>query len=57
MYVHSIYLPHKPMDTCNFFEVENEFEISCSLVDKVSRKIRGSDVSYAFLSKCLFNKI
>lgn len=57
MYVHSLYLPHKPIDTCNFFEVQNDFEITCKLTDSVTRKIRGSEVSYAFISRCLFNEI
>ena len=40
MYVHSISTT-QANGYVSFFEVENEFEISCSLVDKVSRKIRG----------------
>ena len=57
MHVHSIYLPHKPMDTCNFFQIENQFDINCEYLDSVSRNIRSSEVYFSFLSECTFTKI
>ena len=57
MHVHSIYHPHRPLDTCNFFEIQDEYNISCSLEDSVSRIIRGNDVYFSFLSKCSFERL
>lgn len=57
MYVHSLYLPHKPIDTCNFYEIEDDFDIKCDFVDSVTRKVRSSNISFAFVSKCIFEEI
>jgi hypothetical protein len=57
VYISSLYYPMETKDLCEFYEIQEFYNIDCQYVDSIDRTIRNSSIYFSMLSKCSFTKI